>query len=128
MYKQGVEHVKFVVCNTDKQALDNSPVPAFDVVVIAVKAIIIALPAVSSGYILLNSLHLRRRNRDTRADLPSGIVVVGGGSMLAGFCDELGDFTNMTVRRGTLPSSVKQASGSKIRMADDVDVTEQSPP
>ena len=56
------------------------------------------------------------------ADLPSGIVVVGGGSMLAGFCDELGDFTNMTVRRGTLPSSVKQASGSKIRMADDVDV------
>ena len=27
MYKQGVEHVKFVVCNTDKQALDNSPVP-----------------------------------------------------------------------------------------------------
>jgi cell division protein FtsZ len=27
MYRKNVENVKFVVCNTDKQALDNSPVP-----------------------------------------------------------------------------------------------------
>ncbi len=27
MYKLGVKDVRFVVCNTDKQALDNSPVP-----------------------------------------------------------------------------------------------------
>ncbi len=27
MYRQGVEHVMFVVCNTDRQALKNSPVP-----------------------------------------------------------------------------------------------------
>lgn len=27
MYKQGIEHVSFVVCNTDQQALNNSPVP-----------------------------------------------------------------------------------------------------
>lgn len=27
MFRQGVEHVMFVVCNTDRQALKNSPVP-----------------------------------------------------------------------------------------------------
>ncbi|MDE7406858.1 MAG: cell division protein FtsZ, partial [Muribaculaceae bacterium] len=27
MYRQGIEHVSFVVCNTDQQALNNSPVP-----------------------------------------------------------------------------------------------------
>lgn len=27
MYHQGIKNVSFVVCNTDKQALDNSPVP-----------------------------------------------------------------------------------------------------
>jgi len=27
MYKQGIKGVSFVVCNTDKQALKNSPVP-----------------------------------------------------------------------------------------------------
>jgi len=27
MFRKNVENVKFVVCNTDKQALDNSPVP-----------------------------------------------------------------------------------------------------
>lgn len=27
MYKQGIKDVRFVVCNTDKQALNNSPVP-----------------------------------------------------------------------------------------------------
>lgn len=27
MFRQGIEHVSFVVCNTDKQALNNSPVP-----------------------------------------------------------------------------------------------------
>ncbi len=27
MYEQGIKNVSFVVCNTDKQALDNSPVP-----------------------------------------------------------------------------------------------------
>lgn len=27
MYKQGIDHVSFVVCNTDQQALNNSPVP-----------------------------------------------------------------------------------------------------
>lgn len=27
MYEQGIDKVSFVVCNTDKQALDNSPVP-----------------------------------------------------------------------------------------------------
>ena len=27
MYKQGIEQVSFVVCNTDQQALNNSPVP-----------------------------------------------------------------------------------------------------
>ncbi len=27
MYKQGIKNISYVVCNTDKQALDNSPVP-----------------------------------------------------------------------------------------------------
>src|SRR5882762_8843030 len=27
MYRQGIKGVDFIVCNTDKQALDNSPVP-----------------------------------------------------------------------------------------------------
>ena len=27
MYNQGIKNVSFVVCNTDKQALDHSPVP-----------------------------------------------------------------------------------------------------
>ncbi|MDE6262883.1 MAG: hypothetical protein K2M09_06225, partial [Muribaculaceae bacterium] len=39
-------------------------------------------------------------------ELPSGIVLVGGGANLTGFIELLGSETGMTVRRGTTPPSV----------------------
>ncbi|MCM1310091.1 MAG: cell division protein FtsA [Bacteroides sp.] len=57
----------------------------------------------------------------TPADIASGIVIVGGGSMLKGFAESLAQFTSRNVRRGALPPSVKMA-GSKIANTEDLDV------
>lgn len=58
----------------------------------------------------------------TPADLPSGIVVVGGAASLCNFCEELSDFTHMEVRQGTLPAGIHPASGSRLRLVDHMDV------
>lgn len=57
----------------------------------------------------------------TAADLPCGIVLVGGGAQLKGFADLLISDTSLPVRRGTIPPTVRAASG-KFRPADDIDV------
>lgn len=57
----------------------------------------------------------------TSADLPGGIVLVGGGAMLQGFAEELGKCTTLSVRRGSLPTNVR-VSGSKISTGEDLDV------
>lgn len=55
------------------------------------------------------------------ADLPGGIVIVGGGSMLQGFAEELEKCTTLSVRRGSLPPTVR-VTGSKISTGEDLDV------
>ena len=55
------------------------------------------------------------------SDLPAGIVVVGGGSMLRGFAEELSKITTLGVRRGALPAIVRM-SGAKISTGEDLDV------
>lgn len=57
----------------------------------------------------------------TVGDLRGGIVVVGGGSMLKGFAESLAQNVGLSVRRGTLPASVRM-SGSKISTTEDLDV------
>ncbi len=57
----------------------------------------------------------------TPADLPSGIVLVGGGANLIGFVELLASETGMTVRRGTTPPSVR-VFGSKLNPAQDLDI------
>lgn len=54
-------------------------------------------------------------------DLPAGIVLIGGGSMLQGFAELLSRTTALTVRRGSLPPTVRQ-TGSKISTGEDLDV------
>lgn len=54
-------------------------------------------------------------------DLASGIVIVGGGSMLKGFAETLSAMTSRGVRRGSLPPMVK-ILGSKITTSEDLDV------
>lgn len=54
-------------------------------------------------------------------DLPGGVVLVGGGSMLQGFAEELERATMLQVRRGSLPATVR-VSGSKISTSEDLDV------
>lgn len=54
-------------------------------------------------------------------DLAGGIVLVGGGSMLQGFAEELSKVTTLGVRRGSLPPTVRIA-GSKISTGEDLDV------
>ncbi len=53
--------------------------------------------------------------------LPAGIVLVGGGAMLQGFAEELGKVTTLSVRRGSLPATVR-VTGSKISTSEDLDV------
>lgn len=57
----------------------------------------------------------------TAADVPGGIVVAGGGAMLQGFAEELEKYTSLSVRRGSLPPTVR-ISGSKISTGEDLDV------
>lgn len=57
----------------------------------------------------------------TGSDLHSGIVIVGGGSMLKGFAETLSQLSTLSVRRGALPPSVKML-GSKISTTEDLDV------
>lgn len=57
----------------------------------------------------------------TPVEIASGIVIVGGGSMLKGFAESLAQFTGRNVRRGALPPTVKMA-GSKISTTEDLDV------
>lgn len=57
----------------------------------------------------------------TKADIPSGIVLVGGGAMLQGFTELLATDSGLTVRRGSTPPSVRIV-GSKIRPGEDLDV------
>ncbi|MBD5188437.1 MAG: cell division protein FtsA [Bacteroides sp.] len=57
----------------------------------------------------------------TVSDLPGGIIIVGGGAMLKGFAEALAQTTNMSVRRGSLPTTVRLA-GNKISTAEDLDV------
>ncbi|MDE6534638.1 MAG: cell division protein FtsA [Muribaculaceae bacterium] len=54
-------------------------------------------------------------------ELPSGIVLVGGGANLTGFVELLGSETGMTVRRGTTPPSVR-VLGAKLNPAQDLDI------
>ncbi|MBD5341857.1 MAG: hypothetical protein HDR93_01155 [Bacteroides sp.] len=54
-------------------------------------------------------------------ELPSGIVLVGGGANLTGFIELLGSETGMTVRRGTTPPSVR-VLGAKLNPAQDLDI------
>lgn len=55
------------------------------------------------------------------SDLPAGVVVVGGGSLLQGFAEELSRVTTLNVRRGTLPANVK-INSSKVATGEDLDV------
>ncbi len=55
------------------------------------------------------------------ADLPSGIVLVGGGANLTGFVELLGSETGMTVRLGTTPSTVR-VLGAKLNPSQDLDI------
>lgn len=57
----------------------------------------------------------------TTSELPGGIIIVGGGAMLKGFAEALAQTTNMSVRRGSLPPTVRLA-GNKISTAEDLDV------
>lgn len=57
----------------------------------------------------------------TAADIPGGIVLTGGGAMLQGFAEELEKCTTLSVRRGSLPPTVR-LSGSKISTGEDLDV------
>lgn len=57
----------------------------------------------------------------TASDLPKGVVVVGGGSMLRGFAETLESVMGMSVRRGSLPSSVR-LTGTKITTGEDIDI------
>lgn len=57
----------------------------------------------------------------TEADLPKGIVVVGGGARLRGFNELLGQTSNMPVRQGAPNASVRISDGS-IHGTDAVDV------
>jgi cell division protein FtsA len=77
--------------------------------------------AARAGEIVVNIAEQLSLAKLTAADLPGGIVLVGGGAMLHGFADVLADFTNMRVRYGTPPSNVRLL-GSKMRGTDDVDV------
>lgn len=55
------------------------------------------------------------------AKLPAGIVVVGGGAKLAGFCDRLSQETKMTVRVGVPTSYIRLLEG-RIQGSEAVDV------
>lgn len=55
------------------------------------------------------------------ADLPGGIVIVGGGARLRGFSDLLGKHSKMKVRNGAVTGSVR-ISDSHINAGDYIDV------
>lgn len=55
------------------------------------------------------------------ADIPAGIVLVGGGAMLQGFAEALARVTGLNVRRGSIPPAVKM-SNSKISTGEDLDI------
>lgn len=57
----------------------------------------------------------------TVSELPGGIVLVGGGAMLKGFAEALAQTSGMSVRRGSLPTSVRLV-GNKISTSEDLDV------
>lgn len=57
----------------------------------------------------------------TANELPSGIVLVGGGANLCGFAELLGSETDLTVRRGTTPPKVR-VLGAKLNPAQDLDI------
>ena len=58
----------------------------------------------------------------TAAELPAGIVIVGGGARLAGFTTLLGDTTKMKVRLGSIISPHIRIADSRISPAYSVDV------
>ncbi len=55
------------------------------------------------------------------ADIPCGIVIVGGGAKLKGFCNQLGTQTNLKVRIGS-PSGLIRIEDARIQPNDAVDV------
>lgn len=57
----------------------------------------------------------------TTSELPGGIVIVGGGAMLKGFAEALAHTSGMSVRRGSLPTTVRLV-GNKISTSEDLDV------
>ncbi len=46
------------------------------------------------------------------SDLPGGIILIGGGSLLNNFCELIQDISKLPVRRGQLPSSVETSGKS----------------
>lgn len=89
------------------EEIDNSKI---NKIVAARASEIIANIAAQLGYAGLSA-----------TELPGGIVIVGGGSMLKGFAEALALTTGMGVRRGSLPPTVKLV-GNKISTGEDLDV------
>lgn len=79
-------------------------------VVVARASEIIANITAQIGYAGMNS-----------SELPGGIVIVGGGAMLKGFAEALAHTSGMSVRRGSLPTTVRLV-GNKISTSEDLDV------
>lgn len=99
--------------NADENAggsIDETDTTAINNIVRARAAEIVANIAAQTGYA-----------KFANADLPQGIVLVGGGADLQGFAEILASATGMPVRRGSLPPTVR-VTASKISTGADVDV------
>ncbi|MCC8175262.1 MAG: rod shape-determining protein [Bacteroidales bacterium] len=77
--------------------------------------------AARSGEIIAN-IQAQLEYADLKAtDIPCGIVIVGGGAKLKGFCSLLGTQTNVKVRIGS-PSGLIRIEDARIQPNDAVDV------
>jgi cell division protein FtsA len=77
--------------------------------------------AARAGEIVSNILEQITYAELKAAEIPGGIVVVGGGAKLKGFCNLLTAQSNMKVRVGT-PSGLIRIGDARIQAADSVDV------
>lgn len=64
-----------------------------------------------SGEIIANIIHQIESAGFKSADLPAGIVIVGGGSQLRGFAQSLNTLSKMKVRQGTVDPRIELSSG-----------------
>lgn len=77
--------------------------------------------AARAGEIVVNIMERLSEIGLETTDLPQGIVVAGNGSLLQGFIELLAEQSAMSVRRATVPASVRCRS-SKVQLAEHIDV------